>query len=392
MDGANESGSLSESLKHPMRALRRDLERLPQNPVARAHPRNWVFRFKRGMDLIGHARPQAARFFRRMNPYPKPFRHKWLRTRDGVHIAAWYGPQETPATDGSPAAFGLVIVPGMFSTKDDSVHKRRALRAWKAWNVPVIIIDQRAFGESKGIGTGGWKEAYDVEAAAKFLRDHANVKRVSVLAESLGGAAALNATALHMEDDNVEPAQVLDGGVVCWSAFVDVLDAVHYISTKPPLGDPFMPQWQGFRRMLRYRSMGGYDSFLEYMDDAARVNGLAGFEELASRANPKIRVPHMDHPVLLVHATNDPVVPVRHARRMERYARDHPNIQVITTNWGAHTGFEAMDPWWYWEVLCRFYGTLNGVDLINPAEELKGPGLGGPLPLRRAFAQGGGGP
>ncbi len=378
-----------------MRALRRDLERLPQNPVARAHPRNWAFRLKRGLDLVGHARPETARFFRKVNPYPKPFRHVWLRTRDGVHIAAWFGPAHAPTPEdaGSPSTppppgFGLVIVPGMFSTKDDTVHKRRALRAWKAWKVPVVIIDQRAFGESRGIGTGGWKEAYDVEAAAKYLRTHTNVERVAVLAESLGGAAALNASAL----DHEEGIQALDGGVACWSAFVDVRDAVQYISARPPRGHPFMPQWQGFRRMLRYRSMGGYESFLEYMDDAARVNGLEGFEELASRANPKIRVPDMHVPILLVHATNDPVVPVRHARRMERYARDRENIQVLVTNWGAHTGFEAMDPWWYWEVLCRFYGSINGVDLINPAEELKGSGLGGPLPLRRVFAEGGGGP
>lgn len=373
-----------EAERGGLRALRQGLERMPQNPVARTHPRNWAFRLKRGLDFVGHARPRAAGFFRRVNPYPKPFVHVWLRTEDGVDVAAWYG----PAPEDAEPTFGLVIVPGMFSTKDDTVHKRRAIRIWRAWRIPVIVIDQRAFGESKGIATGGWKESYDIHAAAKHLKAQSGVPRVAVLAESLGGAAALNAAAF----DHESATGLLSGGVLCWSAFVDISDAVHYISTRPPRGHAFAPQWGAFRQLLRYRSMGGYDSFLEYMDDAARVNGLTGFEELADRANPKHRVPMMEAPILLVHAANDPVVPIRHARRMERYARDRDNIEVLITEWGAHTGFEAMEPWWYWEVLCRFFGYVNGCDLANPAEELKGAALGGPLALRKAGYVGGGGP
>jgi pimeloyl-ACP methyl ester carboxylesterase len=375
-----------------MLALHAELDALPQQPAHRGHPRHWIVRAKRALDAFGHARPDAAGFFRRANPYPKPFRHIWLRTEDGVDVAAWYGPPpgetsetsrrrstakpaagtaagrpKTPKASGGAAAvidpdapkFGLIIVPGMFSTKDDTIHKRRAIRIWRHWHIPVIAIDMRAFGESKGIATGGWKEALDIHAAARFLVEEAGVERVGVIAESMGGAAMLNALA----HDAQGGTNFLRGGALCFSAFVDVRDAVLHISVEPPKDDPFHIQWTAFSRMLRYRSHGAYDNFRDYLGDAARVNGFDGFDELVEVANPKWKTHLIDQPTLLVHAIDDPVVPVRHARRMERYARDRENIQVITTAWGGHTHFEGMDPYWFWEVTRRFFGAVNEVEL-----------------------------
>jgi len=333
------------------------IESLPQDPVPRSHLRNWAFRLKRTADFIGHARPHWARFFRRINPYPSPFEHVRIRTQDGVPIAGWYGPPHP----GPAPTWGLVVVPGMFSTKDDTVHKRRTIRIWREWKVPVVVIDMRAFGESAGIATAGWKEAYDVHGAARFLKQKAGIERVAVLAESMGGAAALNALALDGESGE----DLLTGGVLAFSAFVDARDAVAYISAEPPADHPFATAWRGFRRLLSMKSMGGYERFDEYLEDVARVNGLRGLDELCDLANPKWKVGMMRQPALLVHAADDPVVPVRHARRMERYARERPHIQVVVVPWGGHTGFEAMDPWWFWEVCRRFYGEVNGVELPN---------------------------
>jgi pimeloyl-ACP methyl ester carboxylesterase len=343
-------------------SLREELEALPQAPVPRAHPRNWAFRIKRGLDFIGHVRIDSARFFARHNPYPKPFKHLTIQSADGVEVAAWLGPQHDATR---PSDWGLLLVPGLFSTKDDTAHKRRAIRIWREWRIPVLAMDLRGFGESTGISTAGWKEADDVHAAAVTLAAQTGVKRVAVLAESLGGAAALNALAY----DGEAGAGLFAGGVLCWSPFLDARDAVSYVSERPPKDHPFYAAWEGFRRLLRFKSMGGYDRFDEYLDDAARVNGLSGFGELMDLSNPKWKVPLMKQPVLLVHATDDPVVPVRHARRMERYAEGHPHIQTMVTHWGGHTGFEPMDPVWFWEVMRRFYGAVNGVELPNLARD-----------------------
>lgn len=338
--------------------LNRRLASLPQSPVSRRHPRNWAFRTKRALDFIGHSRHQYARFWRKVNPYPKPFRHITFRAEDGVQVAGWYGP---PHADNPDPGFGLVVVPGIFSTKDDTVHKSRAIRMWRHWKVPILAIDMRAFGESTGIATGGWKEALDVHGAVKELAKRAGVERVATMAESMGGAAALNALA----HDSRSGTDLMQGGVLVWSAFIDSGDAVQYISTEPVRGHPFRAAWMAFTRLLEFRSMGGYRSFAEYMEDAAQVNGLESLQELYDLANPKWKVPMMHHPVLAVHSRDDPVVPVRHAWRMERYARDHPHIQTLVTEWGQHTGFEAMDPWWFWEVSRLFFGEANGVDLPN---------------------------
>ncbi|MGB0652336.1 MAG: hypothetical protein ACPGQL_03965 [Thermoplasmatota archaeon] len=341
-----------------LKDLQQQVRQLPQHPVDRAHPRNWAFRAKRAADFVGHARPGSARFFATVNPYPKPFRHVKFRSEDGVQIAAWLGPQHAGQ---APSPFGIVIVPGMFSTKDDTVHKRRAIRLWRHWRIPVIAIDMRSFGESRGISTGGWKEALDVHGAAKLLARETGVKRVGVIAESMGGAAALNAAA----HDAASGTHLLHGGVLTFSAFVDTRDAVGHISTRPVEGHAFRTAFDGFQRLLMYKSHGGYNDFASYMADAARVNGLPNVDELYDLANPKWKVHLMECPILAVHAVDDPVVPVRHARRMQRYARDRANIATVLTDWGAHTGFEPMDPVWFWEVLRRFFGHVNGVTFPN---------------------------
>ncbi len=336
-----------------LRPLRDTLLHLPQRPDAGFSPARWARRTKRAMDFIGHSRADWARALRKINPYPKPFRHIWFRTEDGVRIAGWYAPGTGP--------WGLVIVPGMFSTKDDTIHKARAIRINRAWGIPVLCIDMRAFGESIGIATAGWKEALDVHGAAAWLKQQSGVERVGVLAESMAGAAALNALA----HDSQTNAHLLSGGVLCFSAFADARDAVAYISARPPEDHAFHVPWRGFRRLMRMRSEGMYERFDEYLADVAAVNGLPDLDELLDLANPKWKVASIRQPTLLVHAKDDPVVPVRHARRMERYARNMDHIQVIVTDWGEHTGFERLDKWWFWEVTRLFFGHVNGVELEN---------------------------
>ncbi|MES2155367.1 MAG: alpha/beta fold hydrolase [bacterium] len=339
-------------------ALRAELEALPQRPAYHTMRGAWL-RAVRVADFITHVRHNVAGVLARLNPYPKPFRHVAFRAEDGVQLAGWLGPQHRT----SPSPWGIVLVPGMFATKDDTVHKRQAILIHRHWRVPVLAIDLRAFGESTGIATAGWKEALDVHGAAKFLMQETGVKRVAVLSESLGGAAALNALA----HDSRSGANILTGGTVCFSAFVDARDAVRHISEKPPKGHPFRQAWGGFRRLLLMKSSGAYERYDEFLEDAARVNGLASVEELYDLANPKWKVPMIQQPTLLVHAMDDPIVPVRHARRMERYAEGKPNIQTLIVPWGGHTQFEVLDAWWYWEVTRKWFGAVNGMELENLA-------------------------
>lgn len=339
------------------RDLRRELEDIPQHPALAVHPRRWMGRLKRGADFWGHNAVDRARFFARINPYPRPFTHVWFHAEDGVRLAGWLGPRRPTR----PTDWGLVVVPGLFSTKDDTVHKSRAIRMWRHWRVPVLAIDLRGFGESMGINTAGWKEALDVRAAAEYLRSRCGVRRVAVLAESLGGAATLNAAGQAGKEGD----DLFDGGIITWSAFVDARDAVEYINTRPSPDHPFAASWGAFQHLLGMKTMGGYEQFTEYLDDAARTHGLSGLQELYDIARPKHRVRDITAPTLIVHAVDDPVIPVRHARRMERYA-EQDNVQVLVVPWGGHTSFEARDPRWYWKVATSWYGKANGASLVRP--------------------------
>ncbi|MEK6985203.1 MAG: alpha/beta fold hydrolase [Candidatus Thermoplasmatota archaeon] len=338
-------------------ALRAQLEALPQRPKRGGDLRVVLPRLRRTLDFIAHVRHPRARLLARLHPYPKPWRHVTVAVDDGVQVAGWLGPQHRDA----PSPWGLVIVPGMFSTKDDNLHKRRAIHIHRHWKIPVLAIDLRAFGESTGIATAGWKEAADVAAAARFLVAQTGVKRVAVLAESMGAAAALNAACAEGEAGST----LFAGGVLAFSAFMDAADAVRYISEAPPKGHPFRRTWSGFRRLLLAKSDGAYERFDDLLADVARIYSLENVEELYDLATPKRRVSRITAPTLVVHSTDDPVVPVRHARRLERYAEGTANIQVLLTAWGSHTQFELLDAHWFWEVCRRFYGEVNGVELEN---------------------------
>lgn len=339
--------------------LHAELEALPQRPKRAGDLRVVFPRLRRSLDFIAHVRYQSARRLARLNPYPKPWRHVAVTVEDGVQVAGWLGPQHRDA----PSPWGLVLVPGMFSTKDDNLHKRRAIHIHRHWKIPVLAIDLRAFGESTGIATAGWKEADDVTAAARFLVAQTGVKRVAVLSESMGAAAALNAACA----DGEAGANLFAGGVLAFSPFMDAADAVRYISEEPPKGHPFRRTWGGFRRLLLTKSDGAYERFDDLLSDVARIYDLANVEALYDLATPKRRVDRITAPTLVVHATDDPVVPVRHAHRMERYAAGRQNIQVLLTTWGSHTQFELLDAHWFWEVCRRFYGAANRVELENLA-------------------------
>lgn len=166
-----------------------DLVRIPQKPHPLMNWRRLLTLAKRTTDFFGHRRVWWNDLLVRINPYPHPFRRVSIESFDGTVVSGWLALQPVPRP-------GVVIVPGMFSSKDDTVHKRRAIRMWRRWNYNVLIIELRGFGQSdEAPNTPGWKEAEDVLAAARFLHAFNSVTRIGVMAESLGATAAMLAAA-----------------------------------------------------------------------------------------------------------------------------------------------------------------------------------------------------
>lgn len=116
----------------------------------------------------------------------------WLRmdvpTRDGASLAAWYGPVIDPE--------GTVIVThGIASTHRDMVGKGNMLRRL---GFSVFIFDFRGHGLSApGVVTLGAREVDDLIAAVDVVTGLPGVdpRRVAVIGDSMGGAAAIMAAA-----------------------------------------------------------------------------------------------------------------------------------------------------------------------------------------------------
>lgn len=320
------------------RAIVESMKRVLQKPRTLLNVRNWWRLFKRWFDLFGHVTGRLNDLLVRLNPYPPPFRKVAFPSADGTMIAGWLGLQDVRRP-------GLVVVPGMFSTKDDTVHKHRAIRIWRRWNYNVLVIDLRGFGQSaSGLNTPGWKESEDVLAAARFLREFNSVTRVGLLAESLAGAATLLALA---EDGKSAVPVVTSCMTIC--AFADARTAAQHISTLPPREDPFYGIHRLFQRLLRYRSKGRFEGFTDYLSFVAHHYGI-GLEELYERSQPKNVVQDVRAPLLCLHAEDDHTVPVAHARILEHLLRDKRNAAVWTVPWGEHCAFEVLDRRWYWTV------------------------------------------
>lgn len=116
----------------------------------------------------------------------------WLRldvpTRDGASLAAWYGPVIDPE--------GTVIVThGISSTHRDMVGKGNMLRRL---GFNALVFDFRGHGLSDpGVVTLGAREVDDLIAAVDVVVGLPGVdpRRIAVIGDSMGGAAAIMAAA-----------------------------------------------------------------------------------------------------------------------------------------------------------------------------------------------------
>jgi fermentation-respiration switch protein FrsA (DUF1100 family) len=63
-------------------------------------------------------------------------------------------------------------------------------------------------------------------------------------------------------------------------------------------------------------------------------------------------------PVLVLHAEDDEVVPVEHARMLEQAAADNDNVRVWIVPGGGHAAFDAIDRDWTYAVYRAFFERL----------------------------------
>jgi pimeloyl-ACP methyl ester carboxylesterase len=335
------------------RELLERVSRLPQQPRRLVSPRHWPFAFQSVADYVTNSPPWLARVRGRFNAYPLPFRKVHFRSWDGTRLTAWMGVHRREDADGPPMAEpreGILLVPGMFTTKDNAVHRNRAIRFFREWGYHVLVLDLRGMGESSRVfNTAGWKEAEDVEAAVEYFRAHAPLQKLHIYSESLGAVAAILASARQAR----KGFRLVDGAVLAVSPFPDARRMIHHLVHGPSRGEASaLLQWS-FARLLR---LGGqrYSDFEAYLKAAAKHYEVT-LDELYRKSSLTKVLRHVNVPLLLVTSTDDPIVPPVEVKRFERALRGRDNPSLLKLPWGSHCLFELLDPQWFGALLQEFF-------------------------------------
>lgn len=112
---------------------------------------------------------------------------KYLKTSDGLKIAAWYIPVKNPKAV-------VILVDGYKQTDEEKIRMLGHAEYLKKAGYSCILIDLRSFGESEGnkitFGVNEWR---DVEAAydyAKRLPENKD-KKIGFLGISMGGVTSI---------------------------------------------------------------------------------------------------------------------------------------------------------------------------------------------------------
>lgn len=227
---------------------------------------------------------------------------------DGVRVAGWW--LDRPDSD-----LVIVCAHGHRGSKSDCLGLGTGL--WRAGHT-VILFDFRGNGESgDGPQSLSHHEQLDLRAAIDLARQRRPDAKIAVVAFSMGAATAI----LEGATDPRVAAFMLD------SPFASMGDVVANAFRRYRLPTPLLPL-ADLVNQLRY----GYGY--------GQVRPLDVIADLAPR------------PILLMHGTNDRVIPYDHARHLADAAG--PACELITFEGADHCGGYFMDRPAYIDQVDRF--------------------------------------
>ena len=204
-----------------------------------------------------------------------------LKTKDAVKIKGWFISQENSdkiiiALHGYPADKGDILPSLVFLHQDFN----------------LLFFDFRYFGASDGLySTAGAREIYDLLAAVEFAKERGFTK-IGIWGFSMGGAVALMGASKTLEIK----------AVVSDSSYASLS-----LLAKEP-----------------YRNL----AFLKYP--------LAFFTKVFARiflgisideVSPAEKVKGVKIPILLIHSSDDKVIPFSHALLLKEALKDNPNAE-----------------------------------------------------------------
>jgi predicted alpha/beta-fold hydrolase len=329
-----------------MEGVMRDLEATPH----RLHPSRTVDLRKGLLDWAPFVLAQHRHTLAFGYSYPRQFRHDHFEGADGERIASTVAVHDEPRP-------GLVVVHGLFSNRLFDYVREIAVRAYFDWGFNVAAVDLRSFGLtdllSHAPSTAGWKEGEDIVCAGRYLKQ-LGATSVGALGISLGAASVLNASHLP----GVEEA--LDGAVMAICGPSDTRRAAERLSRKLPRSHPAYGINQFFRAVLRSRVRAGrwpeeITRLTEPIEAISAPYYGVSAEEIWERSSPRNNIAGARVPVLEIHAEDDMIVPVEHARMLAEAAAENDDVRVWILPGGGHAAFDRLDSKWTYSVYRTFF-------------------------------------
>lgn len=244
-------------------------------------------------------------------PQIDPFTEVTFKTEDDLTIYGWY----------APPASGQVILTlhGLGANRDQfMIHAHYLMEA----GFGMLSIDFRNSGDSEGDVTSmGVYEIQDARAAYQFLLAQDDVQQIILMGHSMGGGIA---SQLMQEVDA--------DGLIIDATFADFASIVR--AGVVARGFPPTPITEVLMTMAGVLSRSDWYS-LRPIDDLALV----------------------DKPILLLHGTDDPTIPIDNAYRL---AEANPQIKLVVFDGGEHSNLYQLDPDLYQtEVLLYLDGLVD---------------------------------
>ncbi len=208
-----------------------------------------------------------------------------LTTKDNVNLSAWF----VPAKDNNP--IGKAVILFCHGNGGNIGNRVSYLPIFKDLGLATFLFDYRGYGKSEGQPTeeGTYK---DVEAAWQYLTQERKIppQKIIIYGESLGGAiASYIAQTTAQQNPQNSPA-----GLILASTFTSISDRAAELY-------PFLP--------IRLLSKFSYNSIE--------------------------RLPNIKIPVLVIHSTEDEIIPFHHGEKNFQVANAPKKLVKLR---GDHNG------------------------------------------------------
>ena len=211
----------------------------------------------------------------------------WLQNENGTRLHGWFVPVDGPAPVvvvlhgwGGNAALMLPLAPYLH---DAGYH--------------ALFLDARNHGHSEHERfTSMPRFADDLEVAARWTKDHADVTSIGVIGHSVGGGAAILSASRS-----------------------DYFDAVVSVSAPAHPGEMMREQMSNIPGPLLTAMFETMQHLIGYR-----------FDDFA----PRNRIAHVEAPVLIVHGAEDDVVPIG---SLHELAAAQPSAETLIVPGAAHS-------------------------------------------------------